>query len=63
MSKSPAEIRLELLQLTYSHGREAREAVTRAEELEKYVMGEAGKSDTKPNAVPGQIRGNSNKSR
>jgi hypothetical protein len=31
------ELRLELLKLTYSHGREASEAVARAEELEEYV--------------------------
>lgn len=31
-------LRLELLKLAYTHGREAREAVARAEELEKYVL-------------------------
>lgn len=31
------ELRLELLKLTYNHGREASEAVTRAKELEAYV--------------------------
>ena len=30
-------VRLELLKLTYSHGRSAEEAVVRASELEKYV--------------------------
>lgn len=31
------ELRLELLKLTYVHGRDAPEAVARARELEKYV--------------------------
>lgn len=32
------ELRLELLKLTYVHGREAAEAVRRAKELESYVQ-------------------------
>lgn len=31
------ELRLELLKLTYSHGRSARDAIDRALELESYV--------------------------
>lgn len=31
------ELRLELLKLTYSHGRDAAEAVRRAKELERYI--------------------------
>jgi len=32
------DLRLKLLELTYTHGRDASEAVARAKELEKYVM-------------------------
>lgn len=32
------ELRLELLKLTYNHGREASEAVNRAKELETFVF-------------------------
>lgn len=45
MAMELKEIRLELLKLTYSHGREAREAVDRAKELETYVL-EVAKSKT-----------------
>jgi hypothetical protein len=41
------ELRLELLKLTYSHGREAPEAVARAEVLEQYVI-----PNQAPKAVP-----------
>lgn len=37
---SISEIRLELIKLTYSHGRDATEAVGRAEKLEEYVTRE-----------------------
>lgn len=33
-----SELRIELLKITYSHGREASEAVTRAKELEAYLL-------------------------
>jgi hypothetical protein len=32
------EIRIELLKLTYTHGRDAAEAVSRTRELEKFVV-------------------------
>jgi hypothetical protein len=38
------ELRLELLKLTYSHGRESSEAVERAKVLETYVLGETAKA-------------------
>lgn len=38
MAMELKELRLELLKLTYNHGREAREAVDRAKELETYVL-------------------------
>lgn len=34
-------LRIELLRLTYTHGRTAAEAIERAKELEKYVVDEA----------------------
>jgi hypothetical protein len=56
------ELRLELLKLTYSHGRESSEAVERAEVLEGYVLADAkaaragGKTLKLP---PKHLRGNS----
>lgn len=35
------ELRLELLKLTYTHGRDVSEAVSKAEVLENYVLGAA----------------------
>ena len=35
------ELRIELLKLTYAHGRTSEEAVERAKTLEKYVLEEA----------------------
>lgn len=41
-------LRLELLKLTYSHGRQASEAVARAKELEDFVVVELGQIKTGP---------------
>jgi hypothetical protein len=51
--KASAEVRLELLRLTYTHGREASEAVDRAKILESYITqgqspGKAAKKAEKP---------------
>ena len=49
------QMRLELLKLTYSHGRPAVEAVARAEDLEKYVVGTASsKVELKTLTMPGK---------
>lgn len=51
MSEGQPNMRLELLKLTYSHGREPSEAIARAEELEKYVLAGSkgpGKTPTTP---------------
>lgn len=42
------EIRLELLRLTYSHGRDTSEAVQRAKDLEAYVYSEGAKRRGRP---------------
>jgi len=44
------DLRLKLLELTYTHGRDAREAVERAKVLEEYVMD--GVSVTPPVPTP-----------
>lgn len=55
-----AELRLELLRLTYSHGREAQEAVDRANILERFVVGEEaltpGIVSDEPKRRPGRPR-------
>lgn len=58
------DLRIELLKLTYTHGRDASEAVTRAKELEGYVI-ESSAQKAAPMAKPTKIppkhlqRGNS----
>jgi len=57
------ELRLELLKLTYSHGREASEAVKRAGVLESYVLEEhaqvAPVAEKTLKLPPKHLRGNS----
>jgi hypothetical protein len=57
------ELRLELLKLTYSHGREPSEAVERAKVLEEYALEgqvKAPASKDKPLKLPPKhLRGNS----
>lgn len=48
MKTERAELRLELLKLTYTHGRESTEAVSRAKILEDFILEESESADGKP---------------
>lgn len=57
------ELRLELLKLTYAHGRDAAEAVGRAKTLEEYISQDAAPSDSaKPQSVSKRDEKSSKKS-
>jgi hypothetical protein len=50
------ELRLEIVKLTYTHGREITEAVARAKALEAYILDESEKKESSQNQVSGKLK-------